>query len=158
MGDLLELSLLPGGQYGFSAALVEQHRFLLAVKIAGGKLASVQQRQHKAVTQRGAQLLHQVQRKGRTARTQRVQIPGGRVQPYGFHGGLHLAREQHVGKRQQCVHLVPRRAAAAGGKAEPCGILLHHQVKPRKIGGSGSPLDPAHGAGVFAQGQALGGL
>ena len=150
MKDDFVFALLPTRQQRPAAPVVQIDRLAVRLEVRQAQLAQVEQGDDKAVAERRAQLLHQVEREGGAPGPQRVQIADRGVEPHALQRGARLAGEQRVGKGQGGVDLVLWRPAAADAQREAVCLRAQHAVKAGEVGRRGRALHAAHAVHVRA--------
>ena len=144
MRDRLIFALLPTSEKRSASLVRQQHGAALAKdKVRCLEHAVIYYRQHEPVRHARAQLLHQVERQRLAPRPVAVQEADIGVQSHTLERGGTVVREQTIGKREQRVERVERRAAAALVEEKRLLLPQDHLVEHAEIGRGPGALQPA---------------
>ena len=74
-----------------------------------------------------------------------MEVSHGRVEPHGFESGGHVVRQERVKEREQRVHVIERRPAAAFTEEKVLLLRRDQMVEDSKVGPRRVALDATHG-------------
>ena len=95
--------------------------------------ARVDERQHEAIRQRRAQLLHQIQRQRCAPRPVAVHKAHIRIQPDAFQRRRAVMRQQRIRHGERGVDPVPRRPSVSAVKMKNILLIQNHLVEHAEI-------------------------
>lgn len=126
--DFLLLSFLPGDQNGLASFIVHHNGASFQTAEAGsGDLLAIDETERQTVGKNRAQFFNQIESKRRAAGTLPMQIANGRIKAHAFQRADGVVSEQGVEEREQGVHVIERRTAAASVE-EKIILALQNEV------------------------------